>query len=273
MNNFWQRALTGTVFVGVIVGLTLWNQYAFLALLAIITLGGLYEFYKIVFEGRLKWIHYVFMAIGVAVLAIRVYGITGYLYIFAFIFAISAIYVLLSKERKWKHIGYLISGILYISLPLLLFLTQVSGYHDWYCIGREAYNPLLALNLFVLIWSSDTFAYITGRAFGKHKLFESVSPGKTWEGFIGGTLLTVALSFLLANQWNIPYSVNIAVALCTVIFGTLGDLVESMLKREFNIKDSGKILPGHGGFLDRFDALLISLPFTTFCYYIWRAIL
>ncbi|MEO9209687.1 MAG: phosphatidate cytidylyltransferase, partial [Ginsengibacter sp.] len=115
---------------------------------------------------------------------------------------------------------------------------------------------------------SDTFAYLCGRAFGKHKLFESVSPKKTWEGFIGGGLLTLGFSFLLAYFLNISFGLNMCIALATVIFGSLGDLVQSMLKREFDIKDSGTILPGHGGVLDRFDALIISLPFTTLCYYL-----
>ena len=99
-------------------------------------------------------------------------------------------------------------------------------------------------------------------------MFEAVSPGKTWEGFIGGLVLTCSFSTVLAHFFHIPMHVNLTVALCSVLFGTLGDLVESMLKREFEIKDSGNILPGHGGILDRFDALLISLPFTALCYYL-----
>jgi phosphatidate cytidylyltransferase len=133
---------------------------------------------------------------------------------------------------------------------------------------QTVYMPFLALNLFVLIWCSDTFAYLSGKLLGKHKLYEAVSPGKTWEGFIGGLVLTCGFSVLLSHYFHIPMKVNLIVALCSVVFGTLGDLVESMLKREFQIKDSGTILPGHGGILDRFDALLISLPFTTFCYYL-----
>jgi phosphatidate cytidylyltransferase len=121
--------------------------------------------------------------------------------------------------------------------------------------------------LFILIWSSDTFAYLAGRAFGKRKLFESVSPKKTWEGFIGGTVLTILFSVILSHYFKIPIFQNLLIAFLTVVFGTLGDLVESMLKRQYGIKDSGQILPGHGGVLDRFDALFISLPLTTLVYY------
>ncbi len=286
MNNFWQRAITGAVFVTAIVGLTLYNEYTFLLLLMLIATGALYEYYKIVFKGKIGWMQVTYIILGVGLISsyfwmmptdwpIRTNGLGslgptrhGISALFAFtlmgvilLFSLTAIGVLLSKEREWKHIGYLISGLFYISLPLLMFYFSVFRHSNY------GYEGTHALNLFILIWCSDTFAYLCGRAFGKHKLFESVSPKKTWEGFIGGGILTIASSFILAHYFGISYQLNIVIALFTVVFGSLGDLVQSMLKREFNIKDSGNILPGHGGVLDRFDALLISLPFTTFCYY------
>jgi phosphatidate cytidylyltransferase len=266
MSNFWQRLLTGIVFVGLIVGATLYSPYAFLGLLMLIACGGMYEYYRIVYKSNLKFAQYLYMAFGVMLVSSRHWlSLQVIPYLLAIVFALSAISVLLSKDRSWKNVGYLLSGILYIALPLALFYSSVfRGFEN---LSQE-YYPYLALNLFILIWSSDTFAYLSGKAFGKHKLFESVSPKKTWEGLIGGAILTIAFSLLLSYFWDIPYQVNIVVALCTVVFGVLGDLVESMLKREFDIKDSGKILPGHGGILDRFDALFISLPFTTFCYYL-----
>jgi phosphatidate cytidylyltransferase len=266
MSNFWQRLLTGIVFVAVIVGATLFSPNTFLALLMLIACGGLYEYYRIVYKAILKPVHYLYIVFGIALVASKHWlSVQAIPYLLVIVFALSAISVLLSKDRSWKHIGYLFSGILYIPMPLALFYSAVfRGFENL----PQEYYPYLALNLFILIWSSDTFAYLSGRAFGKHKLFESVSPKKTWEGLIGGAILTIAFSLLLSYLWDIPYQVNIAVALCTVVFGVLGDLVESMLKREFDIKDSGKILPGHGGILDRFDALFISLPFTSFCYYL-----
>jgi phosphatidate cytidylyltransferase len=269
MSNFWQRAITGVFFVGAIVGLTLTNELTFLLLLLLIGIGGLYEYYKIVFRGNIQGLHIAF--IGLAVLIISSGFWKSYVpflntwYIVSLVFPLTAIAVLLSKERDWKRLAYLVSGIFYIAVPLALFYS--APFED-FGLEPQSYMPFYALNLFVLIWSSDTFAYVCGKMLGRNKIYESVSPGKTWEGFIGGGILTVGMSFLFGYFWNIPYHVNIAVALCTVIFGTLGDLVESMLKREFGIKDSGNILPGHGGVLDRFDALLISLPFTTLCYHL-----
>lgn len=269
MSNFWQRLITSIFFVAAIVGLTLYNQFTFLCLLMLIGTGALYEYYRIVFAGKNGFMQIAFIGIGVATIGSkywlhnRDFGIFG----MVILFSLTGIGVLLSKERTWKHIGYLVCGLFYVALPLALFYN--SGFTNSGAPGNvEAFKPVLALNLFILIWCSDTFAYLCGRAFGKHKLFESVSPKKTWEGFIGGGLLTIGFSFLLAWFYDIPYGLNVVVALCTVVFGSLGDLVQSMLKREFDVKDSGTILPGHGGVLDRFDALLISLPFTTFCYYL-----
>ncbi|MNY33104.1 Phosphatidate cytidylyltransferase [compost metagenome] len=113
----------------------------------------------------------------------------------------------------------------------------------------------------ILLWTSDTGAYLAGRSLGKHKLFERISPKKTWEGFIGGIVLAVLVSLCLAHYFEtIPQWQWIIVAMIIAVFGTLGDLVESMLKRSLNVKDSGHILPGHGGLLDRFDGLLIAGP-------------
>lgn len=269
MNNFWQRAITGTVFVGVVVGLTLYSEYSFLALLSVICVIGMIEYYKMTFGNIFHYSQVIFILIGLSVVWMGKWfdSFEAVPYFLPLLFPVAAIMTLLSGTREWKFAAYHAGGILYIALPLLFFHAGVLKSNGYPESPQLEYKPLLALNLFVLIWCSDTFAYLCGRTFGKHKLFEAVSPKKTWEGFIGGAILTMAFSMLLAHYWHIPFRANMAVALCTVVFGTLGDLTESMLKRNFNVKDSGNILPGHGGILDRFDALLLSLPFTTLCYY------
>jgi phosphatidate cytidylyltransferase len=268
MNNFTQRAITGVFFVAAICGLTLYNEYSFLLLLCAICLFGMKEYYTIVFQGQLNYAHVLFIALGIGVVCLRYWFDDWVVNALPLVFPMAAFTVLLSKNREWKRLAYLFSGLFYIALPLLFFHASTFKLEPIQESPQTVYMPLLALNLFVLIWCSDTFAYISGKLLGKHKLYEAVSPGKTWEGFIGGLVLTCGFSALLAHYFHIPMHVNVIVALCSVVFGTLGDLVESMLKREFNIKDSGTILPGHGGILDRFDALLISLPFTTLCYYL-----
>lgn len=270
MNNFWQRALTGVVFTAVVIAMTLYSEYSFLALLSLIAGVSLFEYYRITLKTQFKYLRYVYVLLGIALVWLwYIIGVLEYKFVFALpmLFSLTAISVLMSAERKWKYIAYLIGGLLYIALPLFFFHAAVMKSDGALESPQTVFYPYLALNLFVLIWCSDTFAYLCGRAFGKHKLFEKVSPGKTWEGFAGGLLLSAAFSLLLAKWFDIPYGINVGIAISTVVFGTLGDLVESMLKREFGIKDSGNILPGHGGMLDRFDALLISLPFTSVWYY------
>ncbi len=277
MNNFWQRAITGTVFVAVIVGATLYSKYSFLSLLVVIGVVGVWEYFKIITNNTFKPIHWLYILLSAAIIvapAIDIKNKINLAYFLPAIFSLTAIAILLSKDRDWRSIGSTVFALFYIPIPLMMFYDSINrstAHLDLHssCCQLEVSPAHLALNLFILIWSSDTFAYLAGRAFGKHKLFESVSPKKTWEGLIGGTILTMGFSVALSYWFNIDIVINIMIAACTVVFGTLGDLVESMLKRQYGIKDSGNILPGHGGILDRFDALLISLPITTLFYYFY----
>ena len=134
-------------------------------------------------------------------------------------------------------------------------------------------NPsLIIIIIFLMIWINDTFAYLVGKTFGKHKLFEKISPKKTIEGFLGGAVFTIAFSFFIPmlfgwvkedNRW-----IWIVQAIIIVIFATLGDLVESKFKRSANVKDSGNIMPGHGGILDRLDSIIFAAPFIFLFYQI-----
>jgi phosphatidate cytidylyltransferase len=124
------------------------------------------------------------------------------------------------------------------------------------------YRPESLVYFFMLIWASDTGAYFAGRAFGRRKLFERVSPKKTWEGFIGGAVLSMVVAAVLASITFFPdLKVWLGMSIVAVVMGTYGDLVESLLKRNVGVKDSGTLLPGHGGVLDRFDSILLASPF------------
>lgn len=127
---------------------------------------------------------------------------------------------------------------------------------------HELYSPKMLMLVFVLLWANDTFAYLTGRLLGKHKLCPRISPGKTIEGSIGGLVFTLAgiIIFSRCVEW-LPLKAAIGMGAIAVVFGTLGDLCESMLKRQAGVKDSGRLIPGHGGILDRFDSVLFSMPF------------
>ncbi len=144
-------------------------------------------------------------------------------------------------------------GICYISIPMSL-LTNIA-YHGVH------YSPGRVFCLILFIWAADTGAYFAGKNFGKHKLAPSISPGKTWEGWAGGAALTLLVGWAAGYFLpDIPLSHRLVAAGVVAVFGPLGDLAESMLKRSAGVKDSGTFLPGHGGLLDRFDAFLLVLP-------------
>jgi phosphatidate cytidylyltransferase len=150
--------------------------------------------------------------------------------------------------------GKLIFTVIYVALPFsfALGLPKFSSYDETF--------SLEVLFLFVLIWSSDTFAYLTGKFFGKHKMAPKISPKKTWEGYIGGVVLTLILSYFIERYQHDLRGNWMVVGFLVAAFAPLGDLVESQLKRNFGVKDSGNLIPGHGGVLDRLDSFLICVP-------------
>lgn len=264
MNNFTQRAITGLFFVVFIVLMTLFNEVSFGILLILIGVLGLWEYFNIIFhkeKNRLKYLYiiYAFFVMINFFFHFIEKELTDFLFLSLLLVPLTFIFELFSKERIWKTTPLLLSGLLYVIVPLLMFFYSVND-------GIE-FKKYYALNLFILIWGSDTFAYLVGKAIGKTPLFTKISPKKTVEGFAGALVLNVGLGALLSHFFDIPMVANIFIALLSVIVGSLGDLVESQLKREHGLKDSGKLIPGHGGILDRFDAFFISLPFTSACYY------
>ncbi|RRN77172.1 phosphatidate cytidylyltransferase, partial [Pseudoxanthomonas sp. SGD-10] len=157
------------------------------------------------------------------------------------------------SKNPFSDIGYTFLGIIYTVVPFIF-------YHAIAFISGE-YNSNLALGFFLMLWSSDTGAYLFGVKFGKRRLFERHSPKKSWEGFFGGVLVSVIVAVIISRFYTEYATIHwVIMALIISCFGTMADLVESMFKRSINVKDSGSILPGHGGVLDRFDGLLISAP-------------
>lgn len=161
-------------------------------------------------------------------------------------------------ENPFDAIAYTLFGVLYIALPFCLLIHIIGGNSEM----LPAAQLHTAAIMFVFIWSNDTFAYLWGISLGRHKLFPRISPKKSVEGFIGGLLSTVMLAFFIAQWVETPLSAWqwVGAAAVIVLASTFGDLFESMLKRYTGVKDSGKMLPGHGGFLDRFDSVLFSIP-------------
>lgn len=247
----------------VLISSILLHPISYVVLFSVVVGLGLYEFYSLM---KAKDIHpqkYVGIIFGLSIfLGVFLYA-QNYMHSGIFILLIPAtagIFLLelfRNKPNPFQNIAFTLLGLLYIAVPFSLLNFLV--FPDYITLK---YNPEILMGYFVLIWTSDTGAYLTGISIGKHPLFKRISPKKSWEGFIGGTILTIAVSLLVAH---FSHEINlyqwIIVALLIAIFGVLGDLVESMLKRSLAIKDSSNILPGHGGILDRFDSLIISSPF------------
>lgn len=270
MSNFVQRTLSGAVYVGLVVASILVHPVFFAVLFGLVTVLAVCEYHHLM---RSDCFLTIVSAIAAGVMffgAAFCFLITTYyndliisiligLYLFLVLFAL--ISELFRKAQNpianWGH--FLVSQVM-IALPFSMM-----------CFVMYADSRLL-LALFILIWLNDSGAYCVGslmakRKGGNHKMFLRVSPGKSWEGLIGGAVVAIAVGALLAyagcfdrlNPLNV-YAIGCVFALVVVVFGTLGDLMESLMKRTIGVKDSGKFLPGHGGVLDRFDSILLATP-------------
>lgn len=261
MSNFWQRTLTGIVFIGSIIWSIVEGPVLFQVVFLVVSLFSLNEFYRLVTQkdevepNRVLGMSCgLFLYVVVSFDAILLEPLRWQQLIYPLFGSIFFAELYRKKKKPFHNIAFTLVGVLYTVLPFGL-LSEIASF-------RNEYNPGLLLGYFILIWSSDTFAYLVGRKLGKNRLFERISPKKSWEGSIGGALASLIMAWLL-NLWfpDIELWIWMMMAIIIVITGTLGDLTESLLKRSLNVKDSGNILPGHGGLLDRFDAILLSAPF------------
>ncbi|MBO7110685.1 MAG: phosphatidate cytidylyltransferase [Bacteroidaceae bacterium] len=268
--NFLVRTITAVVYASVMLFCILKGGPWFVGLFGLCTIlstieyTGLANKYKQSDTSRL-WATVAAFTFYAAIVGLSVMPSSAVLFL-PFIFTLIVILVRELYYRKpspinnWVHALF---PVIYLALPF--GLTSLLAFDAQ---GPETgYSPVIPLTLFVFIWCNDVGAYCTGCTIGKHKLFERISPKKTWEGSIGGAVFTMVAAFLLHHflpDWYsfMPLWVWIGMALVVVLFGTWGDLIESLMKREMGIKDSGKILPGHGGMLDRFDSALLAIPAT-----------
>ncbi|MCU0421601.1 MAG: phosphatidate cytidylyltransferase [Bacteroidia bacterium] len=259
-SNFTQRAITGGIFVAAIIGCTLLSEFSFFILLFAINFLCLLEFYELVLPDK-RWIEkylgiicgsiifIMFALIFSADLSLAWYYNLIPVFLFMFIIKLFE-----KTHNEFSTLAFQVLGLLYITLPLVMLCKM--GF-----LNSLTYSAGLPMGFFFLLWTSDTGAYIAGRAFGKTKLFERISPKKTWEGSIGGTIFTMAIAFALSFVFDDVQLIDwLIIGLLVVVFGTFGDLFESLLKRNLHIKDSGTLLPGHGGVLDRFDGLFLAIP-------------
>lgn len=269
MNNFLKRTLTATLFVAILLGCTYYNQLSFVILFFIITILGCWEFYKLAEKNTADSPQKILGTFSAAILFIsNALFCMGYVDIqmlfinIPFLFIIFIVELFTKASQPFHNIANTLVGIIYVAIPfsLLNYLLTYTG----------SYNYEILFGFFFILWANDTGAYLVGSAIGKHKLFARISPGKTWEGTAGGALASYAVVFIISNKYTSINTLDwFVIATILIIMGTLGDLVESLYKRSKNVKDSGNILPGHGGILDRFDSLLMATPFVfTYLYLI-----
>ena len=265
-SNFLQRAITGVIFVAVLVGCILGGPISFTILFALISALTINEFGNIV--NRMEHTH---MNKPISILAglflFLCFGYIGvvpganeifipYLFLILYLF-ISELYK--KQPNPLNNWAYAMMSQIYIALSFALL--NVLAYHSSATESVSQYNPILPLSIFIFNWVNDTGAYCTGSLIGKHRLFERISPKKSWEGSIGGAVFSIIAAIVLAHFFTfLSTGVWIGLGLTVVVFGTWGDLTESLMKRTLGIKDSSNILPGHGGMLDRFDSTLMAVP-------------
>jgi phosphatidate cytidylyltransferase len=269
MKDLPKRTVTAIVFAGVLLFLIYYSFYTFLLLLLIISIGGLFELFNLFSKTQFHLN-------------------TKFLVIKSMISILFLLYPVFDDKVNFSDVQLIVlSGLVIITfLEFLLrnnfaesiselfasfyvILLVMSGLDVFYFLNQREYQYLLILSVVLMIWANDTFAYFTGSLLGKRKLMPDVSPKKSVEGFIGGIVFSMITSYLCyayflmdLQKWTIVDVMIIS--LIVSIAGTLGDLLESKLKRMANVKDSGNLLPGHGGILDRFDAWFMALPVISF---------
>lgn len=268
MSELVKRSLTGFLLVAVMIAAIVLHPVSSLVLFALITFLALSEFYGLISKKQEisgKMIH---AAAGVYILSATFEGLTnGFSGVLLIPYFIYLIYLFISELYKTENasvlnIATVLLGHLYIAVPFALVLRL------GYLFGNDySYNLILAL--FITIWVNDSGAYLVGSKLGKNRLFERISPKKSWEGFIGGVVFAIIAGIIFSTFWTELSLIQwIGFALITSVSATYGDLFESMFKRSLNIKDSGNILPGHGGILDRFDAPLFAAPLVSLLLYL-----
>lgn len=272
MNELLKRLLTGILFVTVMIGGVIWNEYSFMLLFSTLTILSINEYYNIIsdklnasedWKTLYKFMNTIFGVIIFAIVFLVSSGKIPLIFltlIAAFPLTWFIVEMYHESDTPFTNVSYNSMALFYIAVPFASTSFLV------FKKGGDEYEFKFLLAILFFAWANDSWAYLIGKFFGKHKLFPRISPKKTWEGFVGGALAALAFAFLV-NWLFVELSLPdigivhyLSLSAITIVMSTYGDLTESMIKRNLNIKDSGQALPGHGGFLDRFDGLIFSIP-------------
>ena len=271
LKNLAIRTASGAVLAAVLFGATLLSPWGYMALLGVIVAVGVWEFYKLangcgyspqrVMGLALSLTLFAFGAAVFYSIVIARSSVAETIIFAAILYALVAVPSLFvcelfrNKEHSIANVATTLAGVFYVALPttLMLAIPQMVSDADW--------NPWCAICYILTIWANDSFAYLVGVGIGRHRMCERISPKKSWEGFVGGVVAAVGFGALWGHLLGHNVLVWAGLGAIIAVTGVAGDFVESLFKRTAGVKDSGAILPGHGGMLDRFDALFISAPY------------
>ncbi len=287
MNETLKRAISGAIYILLLIGSTLYSKESFFILFGIFMLIAVYEFCNLIQIKKVFPLLFGLLLYSSVILIsfykndtesfilknfnknydinLNINQLNLVLLVITMVVSIKCIlFLFYDKMQTISNSSKYLYLLGYIILPFV-FIVKIS-------FGIKSYNPKIILGLFILIWTNDTFAYLVGKSIGKNKLFERISPKKTIEGFIGGILFSIIASYFISKYYiegrALAQYIWVGIALMVGIFGTTGDLIESKFKRIAGVKDSGKIMPGHGGVLDRLDSVIFVAPFIFLFYQI-----
>ncbi len=270
MNTFFRRTLTGAWIVLFVLGGFWLHPASFFLTGLIMLIGSQYEYYLMIKNTGVKPQMVLGILTGITAYVISTLIASGIIPENSFLILIPVMLILMvvelyrRQDKPFDSLAHTIFAVLYTALPFSMFPFAAfsrTGLDSILPHTKIIFSPGIIIGFFILIWANDTGAYLSGITFGKHKLMERISPKKTWEGLIGGIIVASVIAWFLSGWLGVVDRIHwLVISLIVSVAGTFGDLIESMLKRNTGVKDSGTIMPGHGGFLDRFDSAIGSFP-------------
>jgi len=270
VNNLLRRTITGAFIVVFVLGGLWLHPVSFFIVGAVMLAGTQKEYYTMVRSTGIRpqvitGIITGFLVYFISTLvAMKVIPRESYLVLIPIMSVTMVVELYRRKEKPFDSLAHTFFSILYTAIPFSMFPYSAfsrTGLQPLFSFNNWEFSPGILIGFFLLLWSNDTGAYLVGSAIGKHRMMERISPKKSWEGFFGGLLLTLIVARLLSGLLGVVDVKGwMIIAVIITVAGTYGDLIESMLKRSVGFKDSGNIMPGHGGFLDRFDSVVIAFP-------------
>jgi len=270
LGNFYTRTLTAVWIVIFILGGFWLHPVSFFITGLVLLAGAQYEYYLLIKNTGIRPQIVTGILTGCSLYIVSTLVAAGLVDKKYFLFIIPLTLIIMitelyrKQERPFDSLAHTFFALLYIAVPFSLFPFSAfsrTGFSSLLAHPNIVFSPGIVVGFLLLLWANDTGAYITGVTLGRHRLMERISPKKSWEGFFGGMIIAVMVAWLLSGWLGVVDTAGwIIISLIISIAGTFGDLIESMLKRSIDVKDSGSILPGHGGFLDRFDSAIISFP-------------